>query len=410
MDFVKQLTELIQGMASNLNTVKEKQEVMEAQIASYQEAAKRGFVLPGGDLKNPDPDEFKEFLGGFDMAKQGKRLMDKSFHVHTIDDATRQEMAKYFCLFIRAAVQQDPKAYQKFQETYKTGVTTDVGDTGNVFPIADIVDAEILTYARESSVILRDARIWDMTTDKQSFPTETASSTTYWGNTSVEAAPTVSEVQLDADELSAYAAVKNATMADARSDIVSWLTESFAEAIGQALDTAAFTGDGEGLYGGVSGLLSAKCGKSVTMSGSTAFSQLSGTHLSNMIAQIAGVRKMGARFYMNGAIIHFVRNLRDDQNRPIFIDTLGSQVSGTIWGYPYTEVISMPSTTGANTAFIVYGNMKHFAVGRRLQVASLQVDPYGLWTTNRTRFKVYNRWALNLALPDAFCRLLTASS
>jgi HK97 family phage major capsid protein len=351
----------------------------------------------------------KEFLGGFDMAKQGKRLMDKSFHAHTIDDETRQEMAKYFCLFVRAAVQHDPEAYRKFQETYK-GSTTDIGDSGNIFPIADIVDSETMAYARESSVILRDARIWDMTTDKQSFPAETASSSTYWGNTTVEAAPTIAEVQLDADELSAYAAVKNTTLADARSDIVSWLTESFAEAIGQALDTAAFVGDGEGLYGGVSGLLSAKCGKSVTMSGSTAFSMISGTHLSNMIAQIDGIRKQGARFYMNGAILHFIRNLRDSQNHPIFIDTLGSQVSGTIWGYPYTEVITMPSSSAANTAFVVYGNMKHFAIGRRLQVSALQVDPYGLWTTNRMRFKVYNRLALKVAMPNAFCRLLTAAS
>lgn len=409
MDFVKELTELIQGMATNLNTVKEKQETMEAQIASYQEAAKRGFVLPGGDLKNSSQEDMKEFLGGFDMAKQGKRLMDKSFHAHVIDEETRQEMAKYFCLFVRSAVQQDPTAYQKFQETYK-GTTTDIGDTGNVFPIADIVDSEIMAYARETSVILRDARIWDMTTDKQSFPAETGASATYWGNTTVEAAPTISEVQLDADELSAYAAVKNSTLADARSDIVSWLTESFAEAIGQALDTAGFTGDGEGLYGGVSGLLSAKCGKSVVMSGSTAFSMISGTHLSDMIAQIDGIRKQGARFYMNGAILHFVRNLRDNNNAPIFLNNIGESVSGTIWGFPYTEVITMPSTSGANTAFVVYGNMKHFAVGRRLQVAALQVDPYGLWTTNRMRFKVYNRWALKVAMPNAFCRLLTSAT
>ena len=409
MDYIKELTELIQGMSNNLNTVKEKQEVMEAQIASYQEAADRGFVLPGGNLTNPKEEDVKEFLGGFEMAKQGKRLMDKSFHAHTIDEETRQEMAKYFCLFVRSAVQGDPAAYKKFQETYK-GTATDIGDSGNVFPIADIVDAEIMSYARESSVILRDARIWDMTTDKQSFPAETGSSSTYWGNTTVEAAPTIAEVQLDADELSAYAAVKNTTLADARSDIVSWLTESFAEAIGQALDTAAFVGDGEGLYGGVSGLLSAKCGKSVVMSGSTAFSMISGTHLSSMIAQIDGVRKMGARFYMNGSILHFVRNLRDKDERPIFIDTLGSQVSGTIWGYPYTEVITMPSTSGANTAFVVYGNMKHFAIGRRLQVSALQVDPYGLWTTNRMRFKVYNRWALKVAMPNAFCRLLTSAT
>lgn len=409
MDPIKELVELIQGMATNVNSIKERQEIMEAQVAQYQELAKRGFLLPNGD---PDPQKVlddKEMFGNFDMAKQGKRLMDKHLHSYTIDEKTRQEMAKFFVLFLRAGVLQEPGAFQKFRQEYK-GTTTDIGDAGNVFPIPDIVDSEILTYARESSVILQTARIWDMTSDTMSFPAETASSNVYWGNTSVEAAPTIGEVEIKVDELSAYASVKNVVLADARSDVVSWLTESFAEAVGQALDTAAFTGDGEGLYGGVSGLLSAKCGKSVVMSGSTAFSMMSATHLSEMIAKIDGIRKQGARYFMNGAILHFVRNMRDEQNRPIFIDTYGATVSGTIWGFPYTEVITMPSTSAANTAFMVFGNMRHFAVGRRLNVSALQVDPYGLWTTNRTRFKVYNRWGLNLAMPNAFCRLLTASS
>jgi HK97 family phage major capsid protein len=402
-DAIKELVGLIRDMATDINTIKEKQEGMEAAVAAYKEAGTRGFPIPGG----PPAPALAEKAVDFDLISQGRRLTEKAYHTHTISEEKRQEMAKYFTLFIRAAVMQDPRAYAKFYEEYK-GTTTDIGDAGNVFPIPDIVDSEILTYARESSVILQQARQWDMTSDRQSFPAETASSNTYWGNTTVEAAPTIGEVELLADELSAYASVKNTVLSDARSDITSWLTESFAEALGQALDTAAFNGDGGGAYGGCSGLLSAKCGKSLVMSGSTAFSMLSATHLSNMIATIDGLRKQGGRFYMNGAIMHFVRNLRDNNNGLIFQSTVGDPVSGTIWGYPWQEVITMPSSSAANTAFMVFGNLKHFAVGRRLQVSTLQVDPYGLWTTNRTRFKIYNRWALNLALPNAFCRLLTS--
>lgn len=405
MDHVKQLIELVQGMATDLNAVKEKQEIIEAEIAKNAEIAKR---FPLGDLANPKAEELKACLGKYELSRQGRRLMDPNHHKHVMSEDTRQEMAKYFCLFIRAGVLHEKDAMQKFQEVYKT--TTDIGDTGNVFPLPDIVDTEILTYARESSVILQQARIWDMTSNKQSFPSETGAAATYWGNTTVEAAPTVSEVELENVELSAYASVRQDTMMDARSDIVSWLTEAFAEAIGQALDTAAFTGDGEGLYGGVSGLLSAKCGYSVVMSGSTSFTQLSSDHLSEMISKLNGVRKIGGRFFMNGSVLHTVRTLKDEQSRPIFIETVGGPMSGTIWGYPYTEVVTMPSTSAANTAFVVFGNLRHFAVGRRLAVSALQVDPYGLWTTNRMRFKVYNRWALHVALPNGFCRLLTASS
>ena len=84
-------------------------------------------------------------------------------------------------------------------------------------------------------------------------------------------------------------------------------------------------------------------------------------------------------------------------------------MSGTIFGYPYQEVIKMPGTTGANTAFIAFGNMQNFALGRRLGASALKVDPYGLFTTNRIRFKIYQRWALGMGLPDGFVRLLTHS-
>jgi len=130
--------------------------------------------------------------------------------------------------------------------------------------------------------------------------------------------------------------------------------------------------------------------------------------LSLMIAKLDGLRKQGAQYFMNGAILHYVRTLKDSQGRPIFMDShYGAGVPGTIFGYPYNEVVKMPSTTGANTAFIVFGNMRCFGLGRRVQNSALQVDPYGLWTTNRTRFKIYNRWALKVAQPYGFCRLLT---
>ena len=70
----------------------------------------------------------------------------------------------------------------------------------------------------------------------------------------------------------------------------------------------------------------------------------------------------------------------------------------------------MTCTSAANTAFIVFGDLRYFAVGRRLDTAALAVDPYGLFTTNRTRFKLYQRWGLKIALANGFSRLLTAAS
>jgi HK97 family phage major capsid protein len=130
-----------------------------------------------------------------------------------------------------------------------------------------------------------------------------------------------------------------------------------------------------------------------------------------MIGALDGVRKTGARFFLHGSVLHFVRDLKDTNGRPIFMDGhIGAGVPGTIFGYPYTEVIKMPSSSASNTAFIAFGNGQYFFVGRRLDTSTLDVDPYGLWTTNRTRYKIYQRWALIMGLPAAFVRLLTNSS
>jgi len=412
MDPIKELEGLIKDLAiaaGGIGGIKQKQDEIEAKLASYEELAKRGFVVPEIPT-GATSEELKEFFGPYDQARQGKRLMEKiTSGGHKMDDATRVDVAKYFVLFLRANVLQDPEAMRKLRSEYGTKTTaTDVGDVGNVFILPDIVDSEILHYARESSVILQYARMWEMTSNKQSFPTEIGAAATYWGNTTVESNPELSEFELENEELSAYSVVRNDTMLDARSDIVSWLTEALSEALGQTLDDAGFNGTGAGSYGGVSGLLSAAVGYSVIMSGSTLFGQLSADHLSLMIAKLDGLKKQGGRFFMSGAMLHYVRTLKDEQSRPIFMDgNYGAGVPGTIFGYPYTEVVKMPATSATNTPFIVFGNMKGFGLGRRVQNSALQVDPYGLWTTNRTRFKIYNRWALGVALPNLFCRLLT---
>jgi HK97 family phage major capsid protein len=78
-------------------------------------------------------------------------------------------------------------------------------------------------------------------------------------------------------------------------------------------------------------------------------------------------------------------------------------------GFPYTEVIKCPSTTAANTAFMAFGNLRFLAVGRRLDTATLSVDPYGLFLTNRTRYKLYQRWGMKISLRNGLVRMLTAS-
>jgi HK97 family phage major capsid protein len=145
-------------------------------------------------------------------------------------------------------------------------------------------------------------------------------------------------------------------------------------------------------------------------SGSTSFANISHGNLSNMIAALDGMKKQGAKFYMNGAVHHYVRILTDDNGRPIFQRSISDPLSGNIMGYPYVETIKMPSTDASNTPFINFGNLKHFLVGRRLGSTTISTNPWGAWTTNRTWFKIYQRWALKIGLAEGLVRLITAST
>lgn len=423
VDPMKELAGLIRDLAGDVKSVVDKQK---EQLAAYEKAAQRGFVLPGAKPPEDSPafegfrnvydrnakaagmsaKEAEEFFGEYDLAFQGKELQDKLRHpLHIIDEDTRIEMAKFYCLMLRAG--KDPRAMTKFIDTYgrlSKATDTPIGDSGNTFPLPKPIEAEILAFAREVSVLLQYCRVWPMTSDKMGVPSETGAVTVGWGNTTAEHEPEVTEVELSANELSAYSVVKNATMADSVSDIVGWLNACLSEAAGQELDNQGFNGSGSPFYG----LLVATYGAyySVTLA-SHLIAEMTADDLSKMVSYLDGAKKQGARFFMNGQILHYVRTLKDLNERPIFVETIGSAVPGSIWGFPFSEVPKMPSTQAANSPFILFGNLRYFSLGRRLDVATLSVNPYLLWTTNRTAFKLYQRWAMKVGLRKGFTRLLT---
>jgi len=412
---ISELTGLFREMVTDRNALKDRIEQMDHEIKTYQEAAKRGFYMPDAKGNLTVENDPSGIFSGWDLARQGKRLMDKLVHpAYQMTEAKRDLMAKYMLLAIKGGGRYpDPRAFDEYRRLFGQNATvkTAIGDSGNVFPVPDELEPEILAFERESSVVLQYARVWDMGSDKKSIPTETTVVDTATGNTTAESEPVVTEVEITAEELSAYLTVRNATLSDSVSDIVSWLTEALAEAAAMDIDQAAFSGDGTSTYMYCSGLLSAACGYSVVMgTSSAAFSMLTWQNLNDMIGKLNGKRKNGARFFMHGETLGRIRALKDTTDRPIFFDGyIGTGQPSLILSYPFSEVMVMPSTTGASTAFVSFGNLRYLAIGRRVGSTALEVDPYGLFTTNRTRFKLYQRWGLKIGLAKGFVRLLTSA-
>ena len=400
----------ISQKVSGLNAMKEKQEELEAKIRAYEEAQAKGFHLPA----TVDSDDI---YCGFSLAHQGKALIDKfenprGYHM---TPERKNEIAKVLLMFVRGGLMQDPFVAREYKDKYRTKLGEVIGDSGNVFPVPDILETEILAYAREKSVLLKDATIVDMTSIKQSWPIETTAalmSATHWSNTTAELNPDIDEIELDALELSAYSAVRNHQLADARSDIVGWLLINLATACGMEIDRVGFNGRVSGGSDPFDGITSVNLStvQAVTMGAGERFADVNDDYLSQMIAKLDGLRKQGAQFYMSGGVMHYVRQIKDGVGSPIFMP--GNIATGqppTIYGYQNTEAVKMNSTDGASKPVCIFGNMKQLYIGRRLDSTALIVDPYGLFLTNRTRFKIYQRWAIKVALPEGFVKLVTGS-
>jgi HK97 family phage major capsid protein len=417
-DWTKQLAGAIREMSGDFKALKD--EVAE-KVHAFEDMASRGFPMPGAKGA-PEPDLTS---GTYNLARQGQDLVRKYARLRArrpdapeLKEEDRQSLAKYFTLFIRASHMGDQDAKREFAENYGSchidanGARrkTNVGDTGNAFPLPDELMDIVLTFARESSIVLQDARTWPMGSDKLSFPVETAGSDANWGNTSNESDPTVGECELSADELSAIVTVKNTTIDDSRIDITSWLTEMLSESAGKAIDDAGFNGDGTSTYGGCYGMLGTTCGFSVVMgAGSTAFSNINIDFLSEMISKLEGRRKEGAGFYGSGTVLHYLRIMKDTNGNPVMTQNFADAFPYRVLGFPFREAIKITGTSASNTAFLLFGNMQYFFVGRRLDTTALQTNPFAKWSTNRTQFKIYQRWALKMALANGFVRGLTNS-
>jgi len=104
---IKELTGLVSSMVENQDKVLQRVDQMEQSVAAYKEAAARGFPIQSPHVPaGATVDETKQIFEPFDLAKQGKDLMDKFKHpgYQIQDHAVREEVAKWMILFLKAGI------------------------------------------------------------------------------------------------------------------------------------------------------------------------------------------------------------------------------------------------------------------------------------------------------------------
>lgn len=360
--------------AAEIAQLKEQNKELAAAVEEMKKAAgkKVNLIIPGEGIT-------KEFIyKGYDLREQMQKF--------DMPNDRKERHAKFLIDLIN-----------------KTAMT-EASAGGGGYLVPDEYEMDLQALARLQSIALQDCRIWNMGTDTLRIPAENGAVTVDWASAEADpnnaSEPTVTEIVLATKRLGAYSTTSNELLEDSAIDITGWLTELFAEAQGQEIDNQVFNGTTftSDLHGG--------CG--TTISGVTAISSLTFTQFSNAIAQLEEVRAVGAKFYFNKSVAHYVRTMVDASNRLIYqMPTAGNP--GNIYGYPAVQVPKMTAAPTAGQQVFVFGNLqKGYALGRRRGM-TMSVNPYILMKEHQTQFINSSRWDGAIALSGALVEFVLSA-
>lgn len=238
----------------------------------------------------------------------------------------------------------------------------------------------VLAFARQKSVIMQKCTIRTTGVDNVYIPTETTSVNVYWtdeGSTLTQSEPVVGQLHLTPKKLGAFSVISNECYKDMFFDLVTWLTELFAEAIAIELDSQIL--NGTQFTGLISSITSAvDCGNTVTIS-----------KLSDLINNIPSNKATGMEIVMHRNGYKKILELADGASQAVFPPSTGP--AKRIWDIPITLSEQFPSTVTDDDIIAVCGNLKNYVVVIRADETELGVDPYGLFTKDQTRFRITQR-------------------
>lgn len=371
--------------------------------------------LPATHKPSPIVASMSRIYKGYNLSDQGR---DTGLRSKVKGDPSRfrvlsndEHFEKYaeFMLDVKDALRGDLEAVRKLREAQQksSALTTQTANLGG-YAVPEDFQADLIEMAKDKSFALQECSVFTMSALKMPFPSEASRVISYWvaENTanSNTTNPTFGEVELEAKKLFGLTDyVSQELLSDSAIDIVGMLTDQFAYGQALELDNQFLNGTGDPC----SGVLTAAAGYSVVMT-LTDFSSISASDLSLMISKLSDSDEDNAKFVFNKLILHYLRQLKDDNNHPIY-QKPSEKTPGTIYEIPYIRSAKAPSTTGTSTAFAVLGDLKKFYIGRRKGDMTIDIDPYTGFNAAKIRYRMITRWGLGIARSSAFVRLVTGS-
>jgi HK97 family phage major capsid protein len=128
--------------------------------------------------------------------------------------------------------------------------------------------------------------------------------------------------------------------------------------------------------------------------------------LSEAIYKLSEGDLANARFMLCRLSSHYIRSLVDSNGNPI-LQPLAVNMAPSIFGFPYVMNEKISNTDGSNKDFGLFGDFKKYIIGRRIGAMALEVDPYGAFASDETRFRMINRWGFAVGRETAFVKIIT---
>ena len=272
--------------------------------------------------------------------------------------------------------------------------------------------AEVVRAMGEKSTMLQLVRTVPMGSRTKNVPVKATGVTLAWitsqGSEISETNPTFTQKTLTAYPLAAWISLTESLLDDDAAGLGEYFAEEFSDDLADELDNQVLNGTGTPWEG----LLVVDGVNEIAMDeGKVNFSDVEFDDIMNLIGGITTQKyRRGASFVMNPVVLDSVRKIKDANGRPLFTDMTAADPA-RLAGYPVHPCDAAPGTSAAGTKFIVFGNFRHFLLGKRKELELR-------WFTETAQaakyeeifFRAYSRWAGVVAIPAAFATLATAAS
>lgn len=326
----------------------------------------------------------------------------------------------------------DPKAAKEFLTLIKSVFTQDYATAKDLTEGVDTEGGYVVPEEWRNNLIMmlesygvgrREVTNIPIAREELVIPKLTSGVQTYWvgeGRTIPQTQPSFGEIRMIVKKMAAMVPITSELLSDSVIAIANLLSTLFAQAIAREEDRVIFTGDVAGAGDPFNGVLhDPDVSNSAMASGSTSFADLDADFLADVVTSVSSIVGEGARWYMHRTIFNILRKMQvqtydgsslANNNQYVYSAPAGSD-PGTIWGYPYTLVESMPTIAddAADTPFMFFGNMKHYYLADRQALSIARSEHVG-FAQDKIFIRVLQRESMAAAVPEAFTVIRTAAS